>query len=125
MPLPRLVTDRLPLVDTDLLVVPAFDGEDLAAALPEIDAAVGGDVRQALTSGEFKGRLFEFFLASVRAEAWKSGRIAIGGAGKAADFDLERLRKLATAAGLMARGKKISRVAFLQRGAIPAVAAVQ
>jgi len=106
MPSLRLVTDRPSLVDTDLLVVPAFDGEDLAAALPEIDAAVGGDVRAALTSGEFKGRLFEFFLTPIRAAGWKGGRIAIGGAGKAGDFDLERLRKLATAAALMARGKR-------------------
>jgi hypothetical protein len=56
---------------------------------------------------------------------WKSGRVAIAGAGKASDFDTERLRKVATAAALLARGRRMPRVAFMLRGPVPALEGIQ
>ena len=112
-------------VDTDLLLVPAFDGEALADTLPAIDGATGGEVRRATASGEMKGRLYEIFVTPASGAGWKPRRVAIVGAGKAADFTTERLRKVATAGALMARGRQIARLAFLARGPIPARAAVQ
>src|SRR5690348_5706056 len=87
-------------IDTDLLVVPAFDGEAFADALPEIDRAAGGEIRRAQTSGELAARPFEFFVTPLSAAGeWKARRVAVAGAGRASDFDTDRLRKLAAAAG--------------------------
>jgi len=121
----RLITGPLSDADTDLLVVPVFDGESVAEALPALDAATGGEVKRATASGEIKGRLYELFVTPSSGAGWKSARVATAGAGKASDFTTERLRKLAAAAALMARGRHIPRVAFLARGPIPAREAVQ
>jgi leucyl aminopeptidase len=112
----RLATDPAPQIDADLLVVPAFDGEAIVESLPAIDAATGGELRRATESGEFRGRLYEFFVTPVSEKGWGVRRIAIVGAGKSADFDTERLRKMAAAAALLARGRRIPRVAFMLRG---------
>ena len=124
-PVVRLSSDDPAGVETDLLVVPAFDGEAVGDALPAIDQATQGEVKRATASGEIRGRLYETFVTPASGGGWKAGRIAIIGAGKAADFTSERLRKVATAAALTARGRRIPRVAFLLRGPIPARAAVQ
>src|SRR5436309_696963 len=109
----RLVTGNPAAADTDLLIVPAFDGETIVDALPAIDVATAGEAGRAAASGEFKGRLGEFFLTPSRQGGWKAARIALAGAGKREDFDLERLRKVAAASALSARGRRIPRVAFL------------
>jgi leucyl aminopeptidase len=119
----RFVTTGLEAVATDLLVVPVFDGEALAEAFPALDVATGGEIGRASATGEIRGRLFEFFVTPLT--GWKAGRVAAAGAGKVADFDTDRLRKLATAAALMARGRRVGRVAFLLRGSLPAADAVQ
>ena len=124
-PVVRLSTDSPAEVDTDLLIVPAFDGEALADSLAAIDKATGGEVARATASGEIKGRLYEIFVTPASGAGWKPGRVAVVGAGKAADFTSERLRKVATAGALMARGRRIPRVAFVARGPIPAREAVQ
>jgi len=108
------------------LIVPVFDTEPIADVLPAVDAATNGEARRAMASGEFKGRQGEFFLTlSVREGGWKAARIALAGAGKREDFDLERLRKVATAAALAARGRRMPRVAFLVRGWMPVAEGVQ
>lgn len=124
-PLVGLVTGAPSSVDTDFLVVPAFEGEALADALPAIDAATRGEVQRATESGEIRGRLFEVFVTPASGAGWKPVRVAVAGAGKAGDFTSERLRKLAAAAALVARGRRIPRVAFLMRGPIPAREAAQ
>jgi leucyl aminopeptidase len=121
----RLATGSPSDCETDLLVVPVFDGESLAAAVPWVDAATGGEAGKAAASGEIRGRLYETFVTPVIGRSAKASRIAIVGAGKAADFDLERLRKVATAAALVARGRRLPRVAFLLRGPLPDADAVQ
>ena len=125
MPSIRFVTADPSSVETDVLVVPVFDGEPLAERMPALDAATGGEVARASASGEIRGRLFEFFVTPTTGQGWKARRVAVAGAGKPADFDTERLRKLAAAAGLLARGRRLPRVAFLLRGQLPARDAVQ
>jgi len=124
-PVVRLTTESPAQVDTDLLIVPAFDGEAVAAALPAIDQAAHGELSRATASGEFKGRLYELFVTHASGAGWKAGRVALVGAGKAADFTTERLRKVAAAAALAARGRRLPRVAFVLRGPLPAREAVQ
>ena len=98
-PVIRLSALAASACDSDLLVVPLFDGE-AASALQWVDPATDGEVGRAIESGEVRGRLYETFLTLVTSSGFRARRIVIIGAGKLADFDLERLRKVATAAAL-------------------------
>jgi leucyl aminopeptidase len=124
-PAVQLVAGTPASVDTDLLVVPFFDREDAAGVVPGLDAATRGEVGKAHGSGEASGKLFELFVTPIVGDGWRAGRVALAGAGPAAEFDMERLRKLATAAALAGRARRARRVAFLHRGTIPARDAVQ
>ena len=70
----RLITGPPSDADTDLLVVPAFDGESVAEALPAVDTATGGEVKRATVAGEIKGRLYELFVTPSSGPGWKPGR---------------------------------------------------
>src|SRR3954451_11278127 len=120
----RLLAGPPAQVDADLLVVPLFEGEAIADSLKALDAATSGEAGRAVSSGELNGRLYEFFFTPVTS-GWKARRIALVGAGKAGDFTLDRLRKIAAAAAMQARQKRIDRVAFLERGGLDAAGAVQ
>ncbi len=113
-------------VDTDLVFIPFFEGENPATGVPGLDEAARGALARAAESGEFRGRPYELFLTAVAGE-WRAPRVAAIGAGKASDFDAERLRKIATAAALNGRQRRVRRVAFLNRGGgepLPAVQAI-
>src|SRR3954453_6882097 len=120
----RLLAGPPAQVDADLLVVPLFEGEAIADSLKALDAATSGEAGRAVSSGELNGRLYEFFFTPVTS-GWKARRIALVGAGKAGDFTLDRLRKIAAAAAMQGRQKRIDRVAFLERGGLDAAGAVQ
>ncbi len=121
----RLLTGNPAFVDSDLFVVPVFDDEQAAEAVPAANAATGGELGRATASREFKGRFGESFVTPARQAGWAAARIALAGAGKREDFDLERLRKVATASALMARERRIARVAFMLRGPLPAADGAQ
>ncbi len=108
-------------VETDVLFVPVFEGEALVSAVPGLDEAADGALKRADDSHEFEGRAYELFLTPLGNE-WRAARVALIGAGKAADFDTERLRKVATAAALAARQRRVRRIAFLPRGSSDAAA---
>ncbi len=120
----RLFAGSPAQVDVDLLFVPLFEGEPIADSLKGLDAATSGEVTRAVTSGELKGRPYDFFVTPV-ISGWKARRVALVGAGKAGDFTLDRLRKVAAAAAMTARQKGVGRVAFLERGGLDGPAAVQ
>ncbi len=111
-------------LDTDFLFIPVFDKERISDAIPGLDAATGGTVGRALTSGELQGRPFELLLTPLSAP-WRAARVGLIGAGKTADFTTDRLRRLATAAGLAARQRRVARVAFLHRGPTDPVESAQ
>ena len=121
----RLATRTAQEIDTDILVVPIFDGEPAGDLASWLNEATGGEIVRAMNSAEIRGRLYELFLTPVTARIAKSSRVALIGAGKRADFDLERLRKVATAAALAARGRRIARLAFLLRGPLTGADGVQ
>ena len=118
-----LTSDKPGNVETDLLFVPAFEGESLAGVVTGLDEASGGAVREAGERGEFRGRAFELFVTQTT--GWKAPRVALVGAGKASEFGTDRLRKVATAAALTARTRRVKRMAFLNRGGGEPAAAVQ
>jgi leucyl aminopeptidase len=102
----------LSAIDADLLVVPWFQRE-AAEALPDLDAATGGEFGRALASKEFSARPFELFWAALT--GWRARRVAVIGGG-AGERGTEMVRKLATAAALAARQRRVSRAAFAVRG---------
>ncbi|CAN5762974.1 leucyl aminopeptidase [soil metagenome] len=109
-------------IDTDLLFVPVFDAESLDD-LPGLAAGSDGQISRALASREFQGRPYELFLTPLT--GWRTPRVALIGAGPRAQFNTERLRRLATAAAVAARHRRVTRMGWLVRGDIPSAAAVQ
>jgi leucyl aminopeptidase len=100
--------------ESDLLVIPVFEQDDLAD-VPGLDEAAQGEISRARQSGEFRGKAFELFLTPAGQNGWRPGRIALVGAGPRQDVEADRLRRIATTAGLTARQRRITRVAFLHR----------
>ena len=106
------ITARRPdELEADLLVVPIF--ENASADDATIDEACGGALARARASGEFRGTLFDAFLTPITAESWKASRVLLVGAGRTEEWNAERLRRLATTAGLFARQRHIARLAVL------------
>ena len=114
---------RLADVDTDLLFVPMLEGADAGELGAGLDEATRARVMRAVSAREIQGKPYELFLTPL--ESGRAERVALIGAGKQADFSTERLRRVATAAALSARQRRIKRLAFVHRGAIDATAAVQ
>jgi leucyl aminopeptidase len=111
-------------IDTDLLVLPVFEDEDAAVRVHGLDVATGGAVARATASREVQGRPYELFLTPI-VGGWRAARVALIGAGRTPEFTTDRLRRIATAAGLAARGRRVKRLAFLHRTELSAPAAVQ
>ena len=114
---PLLVWTPLAQLDVDLLVVPAFDGDDFVD-VPGLDAATGGDVGRAVSVHELTAKPGELFVATVT-HPWNVRRVALVGAGTRAAYDAEMARRVAAAGVLAARQRRVSRVAVLFRAAEP------
>ena len=99
-------------LDTDLLVAPVFESAGTGDT-DWLDEACGGGVTRARASGEFRGRLYDTFIATVTSPAWKARRVMLIGAGRPAEWTADRLRRAAITAGLQARQRHISRLAFV------------
>jgi leucyl aminopeptidase len=109
-------------IDADLVILPFFEG-DAFDDLPGLAAGTGGQVHRAIESRELQGRPYEYFTTPL--SGWKAPRLALVGAGKRTDFDTERLRRVATAAALGARLRRVKRIVWVIRGDVDAAAAVQ
>jgi leucyl aminopeptidase len=117
-----LATTAASEIDTDLLMVPVFENDTLDD-IPGLEAASGGHIRRALESGEVGGRPYEHFVTPIT--GWKAPRVGLVGAGRREALDTERLRRVATAAALGARVRRVKRIAWIVRGELPLTAAVQ
>lgn len=111
----RLVRDPIARVDTDLLLIPLFEGEP-AGAVAGLDEAAGGELRRALECSELRGRPFELLVTPLARDGWRARRAALVGAGSAATLDTDRLRRVAAAAALTGRQRRADRIAFVVRG---------
>ena len=108
-------TGPLSAIEADLLVVPWFQDDDEATAMPGIDAATGGELGRALASKEFQAKPWELFVTPITDTSWRARRVAfIGGGSGEGGSDLAR--KLATAAALDARARFVARAALALRG---------
>jgi leucyl aminopeptidase len=123
-PVVTLATSAVAEVESDLIILPMFEGESVVSAVPGLSDATGGAIDRALASTEIQGKPYELFLTPV-VRGWRAARVALVGAGPAGDFTLERLRRLATTAALAARQRRIARIAFVHRLPVPAADAAQ
>ncbi len=101
-------------LESDLLVVPVFEDDDLKDE-PGLDPASGGEVSHARARGEFLAAPFDLFVTTVDRSGWKTHRAALVGAGRRQDFTTDRLRRIAIVGGLAARQRRVARVAFVHR----------
>jgi leucyl aminopeptidase len=105
----------LATIDSDLLIVPWFEGEG-PSAVAAVDLATGGEIARALASGEFAAHPYDLFVATVIDRAWRARRIALIGAGATGGFSSDLVRKLASSAGAAVRQRRAARAAFVLRG---------
>jgi leucyl aminopeptidase len=108
------VQRALSAVDTEVLIVPWFD-DDTATSVGEVSGATAGEVERAIASKELSGRLYELFIAAVSDASWTARRVAFIGAGRAADFGGDVARRIAAAAGLAMKQRRVGRAAFVLR----------
>jgi leucyl aminopeptidase len=103
--------------DVDLLVVPWFEG-DAPGAFPAalgINEATGGELGRALASREFAARPYDLFVTTVVDRQWKPRRLGFIGGGAIVGFDTGMARRVATAAALAARQRRVARLGILLR----------
>jgi leucyl aminopeptidase len=110
-------------LDADLLVVPVFETPEKDGW---IDEGCGGALSRARASREFRGKLYDTYVTPVASSSWRTRRALLVGAGRQAEWSPERLRRVATAAGLYARQRHIARLAIVPgAGAIATAVAAQ
>jgi leucyl aminopeptidase len=122
MPMPSVISSLpilatggpLAAVDTDLLIAPWFE-DDGPGAVPGLDSATGGEISRATASKEFAAQLFDLWHVPIAHAEWRARRLALIGGGRSTAFTPELARKLATAAGLAARQRRVSRAGFVLR----------
>lgn len=111
--------------DADLLAIPILGAPNVDSLddLPGLDAAAGGAIARARTSGEFRAKRHETLLVHLQNDAWRTSRVVLVGApaAKAGTVDAssgnaDRLRDAAALVGRFARARQFSRVAFVCRG---------
>src|SRR5262245_32988717 len=98
-------------VDTDVLIVPWFDGET-AAVVADLNEAVGGELHRALAGREFEGRPYELLLTAVGDRTWMPRRVAFVGGGRLADFTGDLARRIAVSSGLAMKQRRVARAAL-------------
>lgn len=118
--LPEVVLSERPTaeIDADLLVVPVFVGDDLTDE-STLDAACGSELSRAQARQELTGKPYELLHASTAAAGWKTPRVLCVGAGPRASCTADTLRRVAVAGALVARQKRLTRLAVVLRADVP------
>ena len=112
-PIIRLVPADPAEVETDILIIPVFE-QDPLDDLAGFEAASRREVARALSTREFRAKPFELFYVPVT--GWRASRALVIGAGPRAEWSRDRLRRLASAGAIAARGRSLGKVALLTRG---------
>ena len=99
-------------LDVDLLVIPSFIDDEYTDE-PDLDRASGGEIGRARARGEFTGKPYEVLVTAL--SGWKAFRLALVGVGKSMETTPDHFRRMATIGGLLARQRRVTRVAFLFR----------
>lgn len=104
-----------------MLFVPVFEGDDRLDDLAGLDDSTGGAVSQARSSGEFRGKLYDFYIARVTTGPYRAARIALVGAGRRDEADAQRLRRVAAACGYTAHLRSMRSAGFIVRDGLDAL----
>jgi leucyl aminopeptidase len=99
-------------LDADLLVIPSFADDELVDE-PGLETASGGEISRARTRGEFTGKPYEVLVTAL--SGWRTPRAVLVGAGKCMDVTPDHFRRIATIGGLIARQRRMTRIALLFR----------
>jgi leucyl aminopeptidase len=102
--------------ETDLLVVPAFENDDVAG-VQGLDQATGGEWSRALGTGELGGKPGDQLLVPLTGPRYTARRALFVGAGRLDGCTGEMARRVASLAAITARQRRAPRVAVLLRGA--------
>ncbi len=92
--------------------MPCFE-DRTPAAWDELDAAAGGELRAALSRGEFRAKSCELFVTRPIAKGWRLARLVVVGGGPSSEIGVERFRRMAASVGLLARQQRLSRLAWV------------
>jgi len=98
-------------LDVDLIVVAACHDAD--GVLDPLEAASGGGLRQARERGEWSREAFSVYSATMTDPGWRCRRALLISAGARAEWSVERARRVAAAAGRLARQRRAQRIAFV------------
>jgi len=99
-------------VQTELLVVPLFEGSAPSGGAPDVDSAGGGALARAFVSREITGAPFEQWW-SPAVKGWRASRVLGLGAGPRERWSPEMARRLASAGALIARQRRIADLAIV------------
>jgi hypothetical protein len=117
-------TAPLEAIDAELIAIPWFERDEMDP-FKAVDRAAAGELTRALASKEFEARPYDLFVTPIADSGWRARRVMLIGAGSAATFTPALARRLATAAVLAARQRRISRMAFVLRAGVATVAGLQ
>jgi len=119
----RAVSGHLSSLAADLLVLPTWDGDDLAD-IPELDVATAGALADARARSEWRGKAFATCLVAVADASWPARRVLLIGTGSAPESTAQ-IRRVAAAAMLEATSRRVASVAFCLREVNQTVEAAQ
>jgi leucyl aminopeptidase len=110
------LSTRPEAVDADLLVVPLFDAETLEGSpgLAQLDRASGRTLGRALTSRECSSAVYDQWWGTLDG-SFAAPRLLVIGAGTRERWSVELVRRLGTAAGILARQRRLTRLAIWLR----------
>ena len=118
------VTSRPEDVAVDLLFVPVFGADDTFDDLAGVQQAAGGELERARSVGEFRTKAYECLVVPVGGSTWKAKRLAFIGAGPLEEADAERVRRVASVAGYVARQRGAASIGWvIRRGQSPSIVA--
>ncbi|HEX6547512.1 MAG TPA: leucyl aminopeptidase [Candidatus Dormibacteraeota bacterium] len=100
-------------IDADALAVAVSAGEQVGGLAVELDQSLGGLIREAIESGEHRGRLNEVLVVGTAGRA-AARRVLLYGIGPRADLDGQRLRFAHHEMVRAARGYGYRRLAVLR-----------
>src|SRR5712692_7025239 len=111
----RYESQSLAKIDTPALVTYVFEKDGrIEGSLAELDAAIGGRLKQLADAGELTGKTLEMTLLHYPA-GLAAQRLLLVGAGKPEKFDGAVLRKLAAAALRYLKAKSVKSMVFALR----------
>ena len=93
-PTVRVSTTTPAAIETELLVVPVFETDDLSD-VAGLDQASGGEIERARAAGEFRGKVGDVFVTPLTEGKWHAGRVALVGVGAPVDDVGSRMRRAA------------------------------